>query len=145
MPKGKFVDISFVGGKELQRRLNRLALKDSKKVVRQAMREAAQPILQRVKFLVPKGDTGELLRSIKLRALPRSRTRFGVRIIAGGTRMRKGKTVGNSGYASFVELGSQHQKAQSFIRQAKDDGAAQFDRDAEKLIGAGIERAARKK
>jgi len=80
-----------------------------------------------------------------VRALPRSRKRFGVRIIAGGRRVTKGGGVQDAYYASFVELGTKYQKAQSFLRKAKEDGAAQFDRDTEKLIGDGIERAARKK
>lgn len=87
------------GDKQLLRMLNQLKTKDSKKIVRTAARRAAKLIVPAAKRYAPV-NTGELRRAIKVRALPRSRKRIGVRVMIGNENFQ-GKTF----YGSFQEWG----------------------------------------
>lgn len=125
------VDISLFGDKKLQRKFSRLTGAEQKKIVRQSLREGGKIVMQRARELVPK-EEGALRQSIKMRSSKRSRKRIGVQIFAGA---KTGKEVLKKGYVSFVELGTQHQPAQPFLRKARDERRRQFDHRVGLAIG----------
>lgn len=85
-------------------KLRRLRGTAMRKVYRQAMREAARPVLATAKQIVPI-DTGRLQKSLKIRALRRSRKLLGVQI-APGSRGELGISAGAKGfYPTHIELG----------------------------------------
>lgn len=79
----KMVDISLLGDKALQRKLQRLPYAMQKKIVRPSLREAARPMLATAKAIVPV-ETGRLKKSLKLRAMKvHRRDQFGVVVFTG--------------------------------------------------------------
>lgn len=104
--------ITFVlhGGVELERAMRELPPRTAKKVVNQALRAGAKLALQGAKQLVPV-DTGRLQRSLRVRALPRSRRSFGVAVTTGAA-ARGARTTSASVrdaespiYGGWVEFG----------------------------------------
>ena len=78
-----------------------LTSKQAKEAIRKAARPALQPTLAAARSYAPR-KTGRLKRSIKIRAISRSRTRVGARVTtAKGDNQFKGKTF----YAGFQEWG----------------------------------------
>lgn len=73
------VDISLVGDEQVAAALGKLPGKVQKKLVRKAMRPPGKVILQKVKAATPVRH-GVLRKSLKLRALKRSRFRMGMMI-----------------------------------------------------------------
>lgn len=75
--------VLITGDAAVNRKLARLRTTEAKKVLRKAARPAMKPVLNQIRSAARAFKrTGQLAKSIKLRALPRSRKRFGVRIIA---------------------------------------------------------------
>jgi len=70
------------GGPRLERNLRELATKDLKAVLRKAMRAGAKVILPAAKANTPL-DSGQLKRSIRVRATKRSRTHVGITVVTG--------------------------------------------------------------
>lgn len=101
-----------------------------KKLVRGAMRQAGKGMLDTARSLVPV-DTGALKASLKLRALPRSRQRFGVRVIVG-----QGL---EDGRATFTEWGTRNSPAIPFLRPAFD----QNEERAKRAFQSGLREAVR--
>lgn len=91
--------IVLTGDKALNRKLQRLAGPVAKKIVRQAARIAVKPVLSAARNTVPV-RSGKLRRAIKIRALPRSRTRVGVRVTLGDQEF-----TGETFYGGFQEWG----------------------------------------
>jgi HK97 gp10 family phage protein len=103
--------IAMTGDKALDRKLKKLG-KDSKKAVRKASRPALKPVLQESRELAPV-RTGALKKSIKIRALKRSRVWTGSRVT---TALGKGQ---NQFYGGFQEYGTKRGvKARRFMGQA---------------------------
>lgn len=137
------MEFKVTGVEDIDRKLADLEGAIAKKIFRKAIREAARPMLQQVKANAPVGS-GELKKSIKLRAIKRSRVSFGMRI---GT--DAGDYQGKQYYAPMVELGHKHGKrglpnrkqipGRHFIRKAFKDTAQSVKDDALKLILEGIE------
>jgi HK97 gp10 family phage protein len=69
----------LTGDKETNRKLATLIPRIQKRVLRQASRKALRPVAAAAKRNAPK-DTGRLSRSLKIRAIKRSRRFFGSRI-----------------------------------------------------------------
>ena len=118
---GSFLDISLIGDKELATRMINLPLKLAKKAFRKAAREAARPILASAKqnlatlMAASKYSTGRLQKSLRIKALKRSRKSFGVMIGTGTA----GKTfAGEAAYGFHVETGTKHTEAKPFLRPA---------------------------
>lgn len=144
MASDRFINISLVGDKKLQKTLKKLALKDQKKLVRSELRKAAKPILRDTIANAPKTaeSSGDLKKSIKLRAIKRSRNKIGVRIVAGAE--TGSEALKRLGYATYTEWGSKNQAAQKFMRKAVDRGRQKFDQDLAAGIGKALEREAKK-
>lgn len=126
-------DVRLIGDKALIKKFRRLETVEAKKVLRKALRNAARPIFNETKRRAPIA-TGKLKSSIKLRALPRSRVRIGVQIVAGE----------GLDYASFVELGTHGNPGKAFMRGAADEYRAKFPDEVGRLAGPEIERAAKR-
>lgn len=93
--------IDLRGEKGLLKALAELKTTGQKSAVKKAMRKAAKPIQKAAQQLAPK-RTGQLRRSIKVRAMRRSRVRFGVRVVTSpGKNLFTGKTF----YGAFQEFG----------------------------------------
>jgi HK97 gp10 family phage protein len=121
------------GDRELKRKLNQLANKEVKKIVRQAMRAGAKVILPRARANAPVGATGNLRRAIKVRAAKRSRKYIGINVTLG-----KGFFQGDEFYGAFQEFGWKTGKRKSsnrrevpgkhfFERAARETGKAAGD------------------
>lgn len=95
------LQISLSGDAKLLATLRGLEKKHAKAVVRKASRKAAKPIVAAARANAPV-KTGALRKSIKVRAIKRSRSRIGVRI---GTSGHESAFVGKQFYGAFQEYG----------------------------------------
>ena len=112
--------VIVTGEFELDKKLSTMEAKAQKKVARKALRTAAKSIIvPDARAMVPE-DTSDLRRSIKAKAMRRSRTRVGINVLAGD-----GFYKGNQYYSGFVEFGTKFQEADPFLRPA---GYANADR-----------------
>lgn len=100
MPK---IEVVLTGDKKLNRKLKKLTGKDQKKVVRKATRKAIKPIQKQAKQNIRSHrESGKLEKSIKVRAVKRTRRGIGVRVTTG----RAGNDFdGETFYGAFVEYG----------------------------------------
>ena len=110
------VSITLTGDVKLLTKLKRLGNKDQKAAIRKASRAAARPILQKARELAPRRK-GALARSLKLRAIKRSRTRIGVRI---STSTLESVFQGKTFYGAFLEFGTKRIAARHFMQRAVD-------------------------
>jgi HK97 gp10 family phage protein len=91
--------------------------KGMKEAIRPAIDKGADEMIGRMKYLAPKGDTGELERSIRKTDL----NDLAVRIEAGGPLTTKtvsdkrGVAAYEYDYALGIEYGNAHQRPQSFF------------------------------
>jgi hypothetical protein len=90
--------VAITGVKELDRKLRRIDAKLGKKIVTQGSRRALKPVQLAARRFVPV-DTGELRKGIKVKALRRSRKRFGSRVTSAG------RNVEDLYYGGFQEWG----------------------------------------
>lgn len=98
---GRKVRILLVGDTELREKLRELTNAEARKAVQGATRESAKIIAAQVKSNAPV-KSGSLRRSIKVRAIRRSRKRIGMRITTwSGDNLYQGKQF----YAAFQEFG----------------------------------------
>lgn len=100
------------GDKELIAKLDKLKKTKIKSIVNKSSRAGNKQIQKEAKKLAPK-RTGLLRKSIKVRALKRSRVRAGTSATL--------SFKGDGFYGSFVDLGTKHQKAQNFMQRAADN------------------------
>jgi HK97 gp10 family phage protein len=117
MPAKPFA-IDVIGAPELKAVLAALEPKVAKKLTRQAMRKAQKIVLADAKRLVPV-DTGQLKKSLSIRALKRSRSRFGVSV-----QTKEGLFKGEQFYGGFIELGTKKMQARPYLRPALYDNEA---------------------
>lgn len=147
------IDISVLGDRRLQQKLNRLVEKDAKKIVRQAMRAAARPVHARAVELAPK-KTGALAQNIKINAatsatakaagIKAARGSLGV-VVRTGTRAEMGIDPSSKWYyPAIVEYGHDNAPAKSYLRRAMDETRGEAIAIAARMIGGGIIRASRK-
>lgn len=93
--------IVLTGNEALNRKLQAVAGAKAKAIIRKAAREALRPAFQAARASAPR-RTGKLARSVKLRAITRSRSRVGARITTSATDNQfSGKTY----YGGFQEFG----------------------------------------
>lgn len=88
------------GDEILDTKLRGLPLRVQKKLSRQATRRGAKMILNKAKQEVPV-QRGALENSLVVRAMKRSRTRFGHQVVT-----RDGAFKGDTFYGSFIDLGT---------------------------------------
>lgn len=93
------VTIVLTGSEALNRKLLELTSKQAKEAIRKAARPALQPTLQMARALCPV-KSGKLRRSLKIRAIRRTRTGVGMRVATYGSSFA-GKTF----YGGFIEWG----------------------------------------
>lgn len=106
--KGK---ITATGDQEIIDMITSLEPKFGKKAMRKTLRNATKEIiLPESKRLVPE-DTGALKKSLTVRAMKRSRSRFGYEVVT-----RPSSPAAK--YAASVEFGTKHKEATSFLRRA---------------------------
>jgi len=133
------MNMTITGAKELERKLLGMEPKLGRKVVRQALRKAAKPILARAKALVPV-VSGALKKSLKIRALKRKKHRYGVMVATS-----EGWFKGDEFYGAFVEFGTSKMPPHPFMRPAFDAEK----KNAEQIIAAelrkGIEQVGKEK
>ena len=129
--------VELRGAKELNDILEQLPAALAKGILRKAMREAARPILKRAKENCPV-DSGELRRSLKIRAIKRnSAGRVGVVVSTD-----KGFFKGDTFYGAFLEFGTSRMPARPYIRPAFDTEHANSIRIVGEEIAAGLNKAA---
>jgi len=94
------VTVVITGDKKLNRALKKLPSAEQKKVFKAAARPAVKPVMQQARQNAQRDKkTGTLAKSIKVRAIPRSRVRIGIRVTTSSESF-----TGNY-YASFQEYG----------------------------------------
>ena len=142
MAKADFIDISYLGDKKLQRKLNRMVIQAQRKIVRKAMREAMKPVVTVAKGYAPI-DTGRLKRSLKLRSKTR-RGNTSIRIVT-GTREQLGIDPNAKGfYPAAIEYGSKNQAPRSYLRRAITERRNLVLDDMGQAINLGLIREGRK-
>lgn len=104
--------VDVTGWKELQRTLDTLEPKMSKRALRKGTRKGAQLVADMARSLVPV-DEGDLEGTITVRAQRRSRTSLGHNMVV-GTEQGGGEAY----YAGFVNFGTRFQQADLFATQA---------------------------
>lgn len=142
-----YIDISFLGDKELQRKLKQIEIKAERKIVRSAISKAMKQVKDRAKELAPV-NLGRLKASIK----QQSRTKRGISRakVVTGTREELGVDDNQKGfYPAAIEYGYKTSSgkvipAKPFMRRAiteKQDSVMKETRDR---IAQGIEREAKR-
>lgn len=129
-----FVDISMLGDKKLAKKLKKIDIKMQKKIVKGAIKDAAQPILVLAKAYAPV-DSGKLKNSLKLKmgAKQSKRGSIGVRIET-GTREQLGIDADDKYfYPAVLEF-----KVKSFLRRAIDKNPDGVRRDIGRNIRAAL-------
>ncbi len=135
------VSIDFRGDAGLQSAFNALTGPKQKKATRKGLRAGAKLMADRARQLVPVGKkgtdahkAGTLRKSIKVRAIKRTRRFAGMVVTTGGARAK------DEFYGVWTEYGTAKQPPQPFLRPAFDslkDQAAELSR---KEIGTAVER-----
>jgi hypothetical protein len=98
------MDIKITGIEELDKKLREFDERLQKRVIKNALVQAAQPVLDDAISKCPI-KTGALVASIKLKDLKRNKRRFGCKV-----EMSAGDFKGNEFYGSFLEYGYLHNK-----------------------------------
>jgi len=137
-----YIDITFLGDAELQRKLKRIAFQAQRKIVRAALRKSMKQVKDRAQALVPV-DSGLLRNSIH----QKSRTKRGISraFVATGTREQLGIPSDAKGYyPAVIEYGTRTRAPKSYLRRALQEKKSAVLSKAASDIGAGIEREGRK-
>lgn len=128
----------LTGSDDLRRKLAGLKDKDVKAAVRKGTRAGAKLMAAETRKAAP-SKSGLLRKSIKVRALKRSRKRIGhmvaVKLPDGAVKVP---------YAGFVEFGTKRMKAVEFAKDAAKDSGEQALRQVCEEAAAEIERRAAK-
>lgn len=107
-------NLTITGIKEIDRKLKGIPDKLAKKALRQSMRPAMKEVLKEAQQNAPV-DSGDLKKSIKLKAGPRSKKAITLDVAVG-----EGFFKGDTFYAGFVEFGTSKMPAKPFMRPAYD-------------------------
>lgn len=129
--------IELEGFDRFRSSMRQLESKIQKKVVRQALRAGAKIIHREAKQEAPE-LTGRTKRAVRVRAARRSRKFFGVNVQVG-----KQDFTGETFYAAFVELGTQHIQAMHWMKQAFERKKNEAKEAVLRTLGEGIAREAR--
>jgi HK97 gp10 family phage protein len=121
--------------KELQAMLKELPDRIERRVVKNALNDAAAPILEDAQARAPI-LTGAVRASLRV-VTRKTKTGFTARV-----QTKDGDFVGNEFYASFHEYGSSHQPAKPFMRPAFDHNVHNAIRTITARLASGIVEAA---
>lgn len=100
---GRQATVWVTGIPELDAKLRTIEQRLAKKIYRRSVRKAAKPVLDTARSLAPV-ESGDLKRSLKIRAMKRSRRnkhQVGVQVVTG-----KEWFKGDQFYAAFIEFGA---------------------------------------
>jgi HK97 gp10 family phage protein len=142
--------ITITGDRTVDRRLKQFGPKLAKKIFSKVIRKAAKPVLETARNAVPV-DSGDLRRSLKIRARKRSRRNkntVGVQVVT-GERFFKGELF----YGGFLEFGWRTGKRGSdkrtqvqpkpFLRPAYDQNKSTVRNIFQTAMKAQVEQAAK--
>ncbi len=101
-PKNASIFGQLEGAEELLASMARLPAAVERQVMRPALREGAKVAMKEIKSRAPRED-GDLYKSFKVRAIPRSRTKIGARVIVDRKSLHMHQQEGF--YAAMQELG----------------------------------------
>lgn len=118
------------GLEELKQELASLSAAVAGRLSRNAAMAGARVVARHAKTLVPV-ETGALRASIKAMRDPNWRTQTGQKVALAGSKLF---------YARFIELGTAHQPARSFLRTAADSAAGEIRAKIEENLSRGIDR-----
>ncbi len=110
--------VQITGDKQLEKVFDQFEVNLRKKIARKAIRKAAKPVRDTAIARAPV-DTGLLKKSIKVRAMKRSRKNkhtVAVRVVTG-----EGFFKGEAFYGGFLEYGTTRMRARPFMRPAHDE------------------------
>lgn len=138
----RFIDITLLGDKALQAKLDRIEQRVQKKIMRKALRDGGRPVLAAAKAKV-RVDSGALKQGLKLRAVKRSRTTFGV-YIRTPTRAELGIAEDDPGYyPAVIEYGAEDRRPLPYLRPAIDENRSKAQSRISGVLRQGIEAAAK--
>ena len=121
------VTVVITGDKKLNKALKKLPSKEQKKVFKAAARPAIKPVMQQARGNANLfKETGALAKSIKVRAIPRSRVMIGIRVTT------RSEDFAEKYYAAFQEFGWKAGKANKPIP------GRNFMKDAAAVKGASV-------
>ncbi|MDK1104035.1 MAG: HK97 gp10 family phage protein [Actinomycetota bacterium] len=103
----------ITGLEELLKALGSLPKKVARQAIRKPLREGAKIVLAEAKRNVPKGKTGNLKRSLKVRAGKRKKGTISIRVVTS-----EGWFKGDTFYGAFVEYGTHKMEARNYVRNA---------------------------
>lgn len=129
---GKFMDVSVFGYDQLQRRMQRLDLLMDRQVFKQASLDAAVPVLNRARELVPV-LTGKLRDSLRIRYTRGRSGRHGVRVETGKRRSLGIPEDATHFYPAVIEY-----KHRSYLRRAVHEKRSEAIAIMRKVIKRGI-------
>lgn len=113
------------------RNLDKLDPKSWKKEAMKRMKDSQKPARASMKAAAPRGKSGKLKRNIRTAAWTKRRGgELGIFVRTGPTLKGKGRVW----YAHFSELGTDRQKAQHFIANAKANYEAKLREDMEAIV-----------
>ena len=152
MPQKNLIHIELQGVEELRRKLLALEPKVARKVLRKALRAGAKIVHARAKQNIPQGGTGVFARSLKVRAMKRTRRKT----IGVAVETREGWYKGEAFYGAFVEFGHKQGSRKLGDARKQIEGKHYIEKAAEQTkdavtalltttIGAGIEAEAAKR
>jgi len=98
--RGIGLSITLEGAAALEKKLNLLDAKVSRKIVSRALRAGAKVILDKAKQLAPRGKSGKLYKSLKVRAGKRKKG-----VIRFVVQTKDGDFKGETFYGAFIEFG----------------------------------------
>lgn len=149
------MSMKLIGAKEIEALLKQMPERIAKKVTVGALRAGAGVIARQARANVranPSIDSGLLARNITSRA--RKRSKKGAAVVSVGIArkaaqvVRKGRTKATkaspSRYAHLVEFGTEHSRAEPFLRPALDEKGSEAIARIGEAMGKGIAREARK-
>lgn len=131
------VDISLVGDKKLQRKFKQLVGTVQKKIARKAMRAGAKIIQQDAKKRV-KTKSGRLKKSIKVKAIKRSRRAIGFLVRTGTRKELQVDENSQYYYPAALEYGHGGVRAFPYLRPALDNNADKALKKIGEVIAQGI-------
>lgn len=132
MARDKFIDIRLLGDKELQKNLRKIDITLQRRIMKQALKRAAGPVLAEAKTRVPT-RTYKLYESLKIRVF--SRKGAPMAVVETGTRAELGIPASEKFfYPAVVEY-----KHKSYLRAALDASRAEVLNIMRATIKAGIE------
>ena len=142
-------DLNITGLDELLKALQSLPKEVARQAIRKPLREGAKIVLAEAKRNVPKGKTGNLKRSLKVRAGKRKKGTISIRVVTS-----EGWFKGETYYGGFIEYGTGERfhksgksvgtvEARHFIKRAYDTTKDRVRKMMERAIVKNIDQAVR--